>query len=285
VAKPHLPERRIGAALAALGWLAGLGLAGAVAAPVERYLVVGASEPTAAGIVQRAKPLAAAAAAAGDGPGLIVSTADCEKGHPRYVWTVALFDSASAASAALARLRTRLADAYVRRCLVRPDSLLALGIPAVDSSIADVPSNAVNWRDADRVSALLPVKGDAGETRWVLLRRHVGGADDPREGRRTSVLRLPPGGQAQTLLDDCGGAAEAVAPRDWFALSCESEQAADQVLHTVHVFTRDGATVTRVVRCREPRLDAATLQCSVESVDAGGRLHLAKKTLRLTRPQ
>jgi hypothetical protein len=271
-----------GAARAALVGLAGLAGAAAIAAPAERYLVIGAIDPTPAGIVRQAQPLAAAALAAGEGPGLIVANGDCVPPRTGYAWTAVVADSREVAAAALERLEPRIAAARIERCVPRPHSLLALGIPAVDASIADVPADAVNWTDADRVSTILPIRGDAGGVVLALQRRYVADPEDPREGRRTRVLRVPPGQAPRTLLDDCGGPAWAAASRAWLALACESEQAADQPLHTVHVFSADGTPVATVARCRDPRLTGnATLQCRAESVDAEGRLHLAPRTVRL----
>ncbi len=266
-------------ALAWLGYLATA--AAAVAAPSARWLVVGASDPTPAGIVERAKALSAA----GEGAGLIVANRDCVPPRAGYVWAAATTDSPEAAAAALARLETRIAGARIERCTVRTPSLLALGIPAVDASIVDVPANAVNWTDADRMSALLPIHGGAAGVLLVLQRRYVADPDDPREGQRTRVLRVPPGQAPRALLDDCGGPTWAAASRHWLAIACESEQAADQPLHTVHVFTADGTPATAVAHCRDPRLvSRSTLRCRAESVDAEGRLHLAPKTVKLVSP-
>lgn len=260
------------AAAAAAAAVPAMAAAGSV-----RWLVVGASDATPGGIAQRARALAAT----GPDGGLVVSTADC--GDPRavFAWAAEVADTPEAARATLARLKDRVPDAYVKRCAVRAGSLLALGVPAVDASIADVPADAVNWSDADRISAVRTL--DA-QTRLVLQRYRAAVPDDPLEGRRTRVLLVRAGAAPLPLLDDCAGLAGAVAAAGWVALACDSEQAADHVLHTVHAFTDTGERVAEVPRCRTPRLVMGErLLCQAESVDAQGRLKLAPRVTPLAR--
>lgn len=266
---------RLTAAARALALGCALALAGANAAAqassAERWLVIGASANTPGVIAHKAAALADAA----PGGGLIASSADCGDRQPQFVWIAAVADSQSAADAALAALRERVPGARVRRCTPRPGSLLALGVPAVDASIAHVPADAVNWRDADRVSGVLALRGPGEPAALVLQRVYVATPDDPLEGRRTRVLLQRAGAAPKVLLEDCGGARDAVRSALWIALACDSEQAADHVLHTVHAFSADGVEVLTVPRCREPRITGpATLQCRAEAVDAQGRLRL-----------
>jgi len=255
--------------------------AAAHAAPRERYLVIGASDVSPAGIARRAQALAEG----GDGTGLVLSTADCGDRPALFAWAAAVVDSAADAQTALARLHHRMPNAYVKRCVPRAGSLLALGIPAVDASIALVSEDAVNWTDADRVSSVLPLDARGTPARLVLVRHRVAVPDDPLEGRRTRVLLALSGVAPLTLLDDCGGARGAVLVRGWLALACDSEQAGEQVLHTVYVFTAAGTPVTRVPRCRQPRISGPnTLQCQAEAVDARGRLRLSPRSVHLVRP-
>ena len=256
-----------------------LGVAGATAAaqaaPADRYLVVGASAGSPAIIAHKARALADAA----PGGGLVATTADCGDRRPVFVWVASVAESRDAAQAALAQLRQRVPDAWLRRCAPRPGSLLALGVPAVDASIAEVPADAVNWRDADRVSGVLALRGPGEPAFLVLQRAHVATPDDPLEGRRTRVLLPHAGSAPKVLLEDCGGARDAVRTEQWLALACDSEQAADHILHTVHAFSANGVEVLTVPRCREPRIvGTATLQCRAEAVDAQGRLRLWQHT-------
>lgn len=282
---------RAGAPLALLLAAAAAARAASPDAPPLRYLVVGASDASPGALARRARPLAEAGQAAGDGPGLLLSSADClaprGRAAPVYAWAAAVADSAAQAEAVLARLRPRVPDAYVRRCQPRPGSLLALGLPAVHPSIAGVPEDAVNWTDADRLSRVLPPPA-AGGPALLLQGWYDPQPEDPLEGRRRRVLLLPAGGAPQTLRDDCGGVGapgSVAVAAGWLALACDSGQAAEWTLHTVHVFSADGRPVAEVAQCRRPRLVApATLRCQAETVDADGRLRLAPRTLTLARP-
>lgn len=113
----------------------------------------------------------------------------------------------------------------------------------------------------------------------MLQRYRAALPDDPLEGRRTRLLLLGPGAAPRPLVEDCAGLASAVSGQGWLALACDSEQAADQVLHTVHVFTDTGERVAELPRCRTPRLvKGDRLLCQSESVDAQGRVRACPAT-------
>lgn len=263
------------ASAAAAGASASAPTAGA--APVVRWLVIGASDATPVGIARRAKALSAS----GAGEGLVLSTADCGEPRPVFAWAAEVARDPESARSALARLKPQVADAYVKRCAVRAGSLLALDLPAVDPSIAEVPDDAVNWTDRDRVSERRTLGPALG---LVLQRYRTAVPDDPLEGRRTRLLLVRPGAAPALLLDDCAGLAAAVAGHGWLALACDSEQAADHVLHTVHAFSDTGEPAAAVPRCRQPRLPGGNkLVCQGESVDASGRLRLVPRSISLQR--
>lgn len=279
--------QRQGLVWAAAAWLGLVGSAGLLAPGVAwadapsavstRWLVVGASEATLGAIVKRARALAET----GAGQGLVLSTADCGDPRPVYAWAAEVANGFEPARAALVRLRQRVPDAFIKRCNLRPDSLLALGLPAVHPSIADVPADAVNWNDADRISA---VRVLSPAISLVLQRYRAALPDDPLEGRRTRLLLVRSGAAPLLLVEDCAGLASAVAGQGWLALACDSEQAADHVLHTVHAFSDSGERVAEVARCRAPQLVADDLLlCQSESVDATGKLKLTPRSNKLAR--
>ena len=246
-------------------------------AAATRWLVIGASETLPAAIAKRARALAEA----GAGQGLVLSTADCAEPRPVYAWASEVASEFEPARAALLKLRQRVPDAFIKRCQVRAGSLLAQGVPAVHPSIAEVPADAVNWSDRDRISSVQALGAGLG---LVLQRYRANLPDDPLEGRRIRVLLVRPGAAPRPLLEDCAGLASAVADQGWLALACDSEQAADHVLHTVHAFSDSGERAAEVVRCRSPRLAVGDqLLCQAESVDANGKLKLTPRSSKLAR--
>lgn len=277
------PRRWLTVAVAALLGLVSLVAPATVwaettAAASTRWLVLGASEATPGAIAKRARAMAEEA---GAGQGLVLSTADCGEPRPVYAWAVEVTNDFEPARAALTQLRRRVPDAFIKRCAVRAGSLLALGLPAVHPSIAEVPADAVNWSDADRVSA---VRQLSPALSLVLQRYRAALPDDPLEGRRTRVLLVRAGAAPRPLVEDCAGLASAVAGHGWLALACDSEQAADHVLHTVHAFSDSGERAAEVARCRAPKLAADDqLLCQSESVDANGKLKLTPRSSKLAR--
>ena len=235
---------------------------------VEQFLVVAASDATPQRIVKRAAELAAQIGR----PGLVVQTADCGESRSIFAWTSNIESSAAVAKDALSRLKSTVPDAYLKRCLVRPRSLLAYRQPAVDSSIADVPASAVNWSDADRVSALIKL-GSAGDL--MLTRFFLNQQDDVLEGRRTRVSLAGANREWVVLAADCQGAGSVTALGPWLALACETEQAAEHLLHNVQIYTLDGKLAAKIPRCRRPTLAAPdVLACQAETVDSAGQLRL-----------
>lgn len=240
----------------------------------EQYLVVGASDASPQRIAARAQELARRSGK----PGLVVQVSDCGEPRQVFAWASEVAGSAAAAQQALAALKRVAPDAYVKRCTVQPGSLLALRLPAIDPTIAAVPAKAVNWSDADRLSRVVRLPG-AGDL--VLVRYYAAVADDPLEGRRTRVALATAAGELTTLVEDCSGAAQFVRGGSWVAFTCDTEQAADHILHTVRAYTVDGAPAASVARCRAPAIAGDALTCQSEEVDADGRLRLAPRTVRL----
>lgn len=214
---------------------------------------------------------------------LVASTDQCENLEPnRWVVTLKPVDSRSTAALLADEWKRRgRSDAYVRLCRVRPDSPLAIGQASVDPSIAEVPANAVNWSDEDRVSraALIP-----GKRVLYFQRQYHPDPEDPREGRRTSVwLKSAPGEKLMLLARDCEQAKHA-ATDTHVALSCAAEVAGDHLLHTVALYdATTGRRSAQIERCRQPRLSDTGLSCLKESVNADNRLSLALVRVPLRR--
>jgi hypothetical protein len=255
-----------------------VGLLGAVAAPsgsaTTLWLVVGASDPSPAGIAHVAKRLAPKSSGA-----LTFQTADC--GEKRNVFGVALetVDSQDLAKAALERWRGVVKDAYIKRCAVVPGSLLALRFPVVAPSIADVPDDAVNWGDSDRVSTAVRLS-DGREL--VTERFFMNDPEDSLEGRRVRVLFAGGTAKGKVLSDDCASPEQFAVRDGLLAFQCAGAEAGDQLLHTVLVFDSSGNQVAKIESCRKPTFpDAATVACSEESVNAKGRLKLRSKQVAL----
>lgn len=240
----------------------------------DQYLVIGASDGSPQRIAVRARELAQRTGR----PGLVVQVADCGEQRQVFAWAAEVASSAAAAQQALAAVQGAAPDAYVKRCKVQPGSLLALRVPAIDPSIARVPLQVVNWSDADRVSAVAPLPGGS---QLVLVRYYGGSAEDPLEGRRTRVALAAPGGALKTLTDDCSGAAQFVRSGSWIAFTCDTEQAADHVLHTVRAYGANGAPAGAFARCRRPSIAGDALTCQAEEVDGDGKLKLGARTQRL----
>lgn len=236
------------------------------------WLVVGASDPTAAGIARKAKasPL--------DAPGaLVVRTGDCGDKKSIFAWVPEVATSPGAARAALSRVRATAGDAYVKRCNVKPGTLLALRMTAVDPSIADVPDGTVNWEEKDRISTVRPLP----DGRSIVIVRSFAPADDtPLEGRRERVILAYPSGKRRVLEEHCIGPGPIVTEKGRIAFHCARGEAGKHLIHDVVVFDKSGEKLAEIQRCRGPKWRGRqTIECREESVGHDGTLTLrAKRT-------
>ena len=248
-----------------------LGLAAASPAKAQRlWLLVGASDGSAAALAKKAQPLAAKLPS-----GLVLQTRDCGEPKNVFAWVAELVGSAEAAQLALPRVRELVPDAYIKPCDAKPGSLLALRIPAIDPSIAAVPADAVNWREQDRVSAVQALD----EGRSLLITRYFNDEpNDPLEGRRERVSVVGATGRRTVLQAHCLDAGRVSALQGLIAFQCVREQAAEELLHSVLAFDAAGHKLAEIAHCRNPRWSGVrALICDAEVVDATGRLSLRRK--------
>lgn len=238
------------------------------------WLVVGASDLSATEIATKAKPLFVA-----NPNSLIIQTNDCGDKKNVFAWAE-IATSAKAAQDALIRVRVSSKDAYVKRCEVKPNSLLALRIGVIDKSIVGVPSDAVNWQDEDRVSSTQPL---ADGRVLAVVRYYVNEPDDPLEGRRERVILANSSDKRITLDDNCVSLGHAVIDHGHIAFHCAREQAGDSLLHNVLVFKATGEKLTEIQHCRNPKWsNERTISCDAETVGADGKLQLNETSTNLT---
>lgn len=241
----------------------------------KSWLLIGASDPTAIGLLTEAAPLSAEFA-----QGLIIQTSDCQEKHNVFAWTLDVYSSAKAAQAALPRLRQIVGDAYVKSCEVKPGSLLAFHISVIDPTIANVPADSVNWQERDRISSILPLEDGRS---IVIVRYFSAYPDDPLEGRRERVELIDSANKRLLLEGICIDPDKFAPYHQQLAFQCVSEQAGDHSLHHIVVFDALAHKVADLQHCREPNWsDSRSINCLSESVAADGKLELNIKRYELT---
>lgn len=241
------------------------------------WLVIVASDPTPAGIAHKGKALGGAIA--GGLNAFSIQTRDCGDKKNVFGWATEPSPCAEHAQEQLATVRATVKDAYVKRCDVRPQTLLALRFPVLDPSIANVPESAVNWGDEDRISSALPLPD--GRT-LVVVRYFANIPNDPLEGRRERVILAESPDRRKVLEDDCPGAGAAVVRGRSLALQCAREQAGDQLLHSVLIFDSERRKLAEVPHCRKPRwIGDWLVTCEEESVGPDGQLQLRTKRVEV----
>jgi hypothetical protein len=231
------------------------------------WLVIAASDASPSTIAGRAKALAL--------PGqIVVQMRDCGVQSNVFALVATVADSVEAGRAVLPSVQARVSDAYLKRCALVPRSLLALRVSAIDPSIGNVPADAVNWEDVDRVSSSVTLPDGRA---MAVVRFFANEPDDPLEGKRQRVL-LFQSGQQIVLEGDCPSASAFTARSGYVAFQCSRERAADEELHGTLVFDPSARKLGEVAHCRSPSWVPEGIACEAESVDAEGRLKLRRKT-------
>lgn len=240
------------------------------------WLVVGASDASPAGIAIKSRPLGIL-----ESEGLIFQSSDCGDKKNIFGWTATIAITQEAAKTVLRQVRQKIKDAYIKRCEVIPDSLLALRIPAVDASISEVSDTAVNWSDEDRLSTVVSL----GDGRSIVVVRHfVSDPEDPLEGRRERILLTMSSSERVTLNLSCSDLGGATVYQGLVAFHCVREQAADNLLHDVVVVDSKGIILNEIKRCRNPKWkDKRTLLCEAENVGPNGKLTLIEKQTQIAK--
>lgn len=239
------------------------------------WLVIGASDPSPVGIARQLKFLSERFPG-----GFLIQTGDC--GHPDnlFAWAIDARRSAEAAQEALSLLSVLWGGAYVMRCDVKPDTLLAWGISPVDETIADVPANAASWTDRNRVSLAHPLPD--GRT-IIVVRSFDPHRNRPLEGKRERVLLGPAFGDPLLLDEDCADAGGFSVQDGLVAFHCGREFVAGHLLHAVTVFDRHGKRRAEFNRCRDPYWSGDhVLVCQEEAITPEGDLKPRTKRIALT---
>lgn len=212
----------------------------------------------------------------------LIRSSDCKNLRSGlYMLAVAKGADAKEAEGHLRKVRQAVPDAYIRKCEIREQSLLAFGLPVVHSSIEGVPADAVNWSDKDRTSEL-KLLDSLG---YLFIERTYDPAyEGPREGRAQAVYFIAHANKKLMLLDtDCWGLGSVDHKNDMVAFHCASRAAADHIIHTAKAFRlKPVELVFTREYCRNPRFGAGDMiSCEEERVDAQGKLHLVRKSLPL----
>lgn len=236
----------------------------------QLWLVVAASDTSPAGIAVKAKRF-------GD-RGLIIQTKDCGERRNMFAWAVDLALSAESATAALNSTSAKVPDAYLKKCKVQEGSLLSFRQGVVDMSIADIPQDAVNWADRDRISEVRPLKNG---THIIIARSYQRNKEDPLEGRRERLILVDRQKKKIDLGENCIDPGAFVASGGVLAVQCVREQAGDELLHSIVIFNSRGEKVREINHCRTPRLTLSAITCDSESVGYDGVLRLQPRTEHL----
>lgn len=211
----------------------------------------------------------------------IIDTNNCHNLRKNlYVIVAAIDTQRQSAQETVEKWRARgFKDAYLRHCEVVRESHLALRIPLVDASFVQNIIHPINW---DLHEAVTHIKFLSTEMAAIIKPQYQSDPEDIREGLKIRIyLQWLKKSQRVELFNDCINP-ELVNNEQFLAVSCVTENAANNLLHNTSVFALiDGAMIFKQNRCREPEFTDNRLICRKETVDADGKLHLKPTVLAL----
>lgn len=209
----------------------------------------------------------------------LIHSDDCANFKPgMFVLAGPDYPRKEAASKDVERWRERgVKDAYARSCHVRANSLVSLGIPVLDSSFVALTETPVNWDLPDAVARVEPLGNG-----WVAVVApyYVRIDNDIREGLRIKVFAAHlSSGRSVALGEDCIDP-KFVYSAKGLAVTCATETAADELLHTVRIFDlRSASIIGERLRCRNPSPGSVWWTCLEEQIDRAGVLHLKESRI------
>ena len=209
----------------------------------------------------------------------IITTDDCKNVQPGFfVLAAEIATDRSRAQKAVANLKRVVPDAYLKKCVIREQTRLSLGIPLVHHSIENVLGNMVNWSDADRITELKHLHGD----KFIMVKRVFDPDDESfREGRQEQIYFFKGNPiQAVLLNDNCWDFGGVNSYGKLLAFHCASMVAGDHLIHTSIVYRLEPLKkIFERSYCRNPILVSdKQIMCEDESVDANGQLSLTRVT-------
>ena len=209
----------------------------------------------------------------------IITTDDCKNAQPGFfVLAAEIATDISRARKAVANLKRVVPDAYLKKCVIREQSCLFLGIPLVHHSIENVPGNVVSWSDADRITELKHLHGD----KFIMVKRVFDPDDESfREGRQEQIYFFTGNPiQAVLLNDNCWDFGGVDSHGNLLAFHCASMAAGDHLIHTSMVYRLEPIKkIFEKSYCRNPILISdKQIMYEDESVDANGQLSLTRIT-------
>ncbi|WP_143058837.1 hypothetical protein [Nitrosomonas marina] len=202
----------------------------------------------------------------------IIDTNDCQNLRKNLYVIASIDTQRHLAQKTIEKWRKRKhEDAYLRHCIIIQESRLALRIPPVDNSFIQNIIQPINW-DSDEVITQLKFLNP--EMAAIIKPHYQPDPEDIREGLKIRIdLLWLKSNQHKELFSDCIDP-ELLNNDQFLAVSCVTEIAADNLLHSTSVFSlNDGAMIFRQNRCREPKFTDNQLICQKETVDADGKLH------------
>ena len=207
----------------------------------------------------------------------IITTDDCKNAQPGFfVLAAEITADRALAQKTVANLKRVVPDAYLKKCVIREQSRLSFGIPLIHHSIKNVPGNVVNWSDADRITELKHLHGDA----FIIVKRVFCPDDESfREGRQEQIYFFKGNPiQAVLLNDNCWEFGGVDSHGNLLAFHCASMVAGDHIIHTSMVyFLEPIKKIFEKFCCRNPILISdKQIMCEDESVDANGQLSLTR---------
>ncbi|RDH85991.1 MAG: hypothetical protein DIZ80_00525 [endosymbiont of Galathealinum brachiosum] len=214
----------------------------------------------------------------------VISSNDCTNLKPGLVLYVSqLSNDNSAAKKALKETKTRVPDAYLRKCDIKENSLLSKHYSFIHSSIFNLPDDVINWSFDDMKSELVSLNDNSS---FLIEKQFNGDINNEVEGRQSVIYFINKNStNKQLILKQCWDFKATDQNKQLITFQCMTGMAANHYIHTVYVYNINKNNILyKKEYCQQANFkDDSQLSCLEESVDEMGELKRVPVDLSLTK--
>lgn len=202
-----------------------------------------------------------------------VNSDDCGNLKPGLTLFVSeISDTENAAGKTLKQAKTKVKDAYFRRCDIKPDSLALFNVPYLHESLL-LLDDTTNWSNEDLGSKIYPIPQGA----LLEEKRFDIDSDEPVSSQSSLYFINKSTNTHKKLLEYCWQFQYFPSDNN-IVFQCVTGTAAEtHLIHTVYVFNSEGDAIFSEEYCRMPSLKNNKLICQREDINANLELRMYPK--------
>lgn len=212
----------------------------------------------------------------------VISSNDCTNLKPGLVLYVAdKVHNKADAKKALNKAKALVPDSYLRKCNIKPNSLLSNGFSYIHDSLFKLPEDTISWTFDDVMSELVPLNENIS---FLVEKKFNGDINDEVEGRQSALYYVEPNStKPKLILNQCWDFASPSQKNKLLVFQCMTGMAANHYIHTVYAYniTQNNISFKKEFCQQSSIKNEKLIACLEESVDANGELKLVPREFEI----